>query len=42
MLQIGATLFYYKLGKIYYKFGQVLQIMTIIINWGITNANKER
>ena len=24
------------MGKIYYKLGQVLQIMAIIITWGIT------
>ena len=32
------------LGKIYYKLGQVLQIRTIITNWGITdvtNASKQ-
>ena len=84
MLQIGAALFYYKLGqtllqfgaasllqigvsavinwgsyiklrqpllqtrasitnwaKVYYKLGQVLQIWTIITNWGITGLSAE-
>ena len=43
VLQIGAALFYYKLGqkftnwgKMYYKLGQVLQIRAIITNYGIT------
>ena len=46
MLQIGAALFYYKLGQtllqigasVAYKLGQVLQIRAIITNWCITCA----
>ena len=36
LLQIGAANTNW--GIIYYKLGQVLQIRTIITNWGITGA----
>ena len=42
-LQIRATTIakwgsYFKLDKMYYKLGQVLQIRAIITNWGITTV----
>ena len=37
LLQIGAAIT--NCGKMYYKLGQVLEIRTIITNWGITYVN---